>query len=206
MSLESLDLSYTGIIDTDVIALVYGLGTIKTLKGLDLYYNGALSQSGRAAIERLMGYNVSRELILDDILSRALALRFWLTAFLTYTVLQISATKALFVMREGSNEGSETFHALCESLRGKTALRYLDVRCNGVRLDGVARKLGTPLAKITDPRDMLSLKKPKTINCNATSCCQVLVPRSIRFQMTKCVFNSQFSTNKKGDRWITSFY
>jgi hypothetical protein len=44
------------------------------------------------------------------------------------------------------DEGSETFRGLCESLRGNTTLRYFNVRCNYVRLDGfcaTALKLDT---------------------------------------------------------------
>jgi hypothetical protein len=65
-SLETLDLSSTDMGDPGVIALVDGLRINKTLKCLDLSDNGELSQSGRDAIERLLGYNVLRELILVD--------------------------------------------------------------------------------------------------------------------------------------------
>jgi hypothetical protein len=58
-------------IDTDVIVLADVLGTNKILKNSNLPYNGP-----RAAIERWMGCNVLRELILDDILSRELAFHF----------------------------------------------------------------------------------------------------------------------------------
>jgi hypothetical protein len=44
----------------------------------------------------------------------------------------IEILKSTLVM----SEGSENFLALCESLRGKMALRYLDVRFNAVPLDG----------------------------------------------------------------------
>jgi hypothetical protein len=44
-----------------VIALVDGLRNNKTLKSLDLSQNCRLIQSGRDAIERLLGYNVLRE-------------------------------------------------------------------------------------------------------------------------------------------------
>jgi hypothetical protein len=57
-SLESLDLRDTNMTDDCVIALVGGLRTNKTLKCLDLSNNSALSQSGRAAIERLIGHNI----------------------------------------------------------------------------------------------------------------------------------------------------
>jgi Ran GTPase-activating protein (RanGAP) involved in mRNA processing and transport len=65
-SLETLDLSNTGMGESSVIALVDGLRINKTLKCLDLSSNCALSRSGRAAIGRLIGYNVLRELNLVE--------------------------------------------------------------------------------------------------------------------------------------------
>jgi hypothetical protein len=65
-SLESLDLTSTDMGDDSVIALVHGLRTNTTLKSLDLTGNCVASPSGRAAIERLMGYNVLIELILEE--------------------------------------------------------------------------------------------------------------------------------------------
>jgi Ran GTPase-activating protein (RanGAP) involved in mRNA processing and transport len=139
-SLESLDLS-TYMTEASLIAIVDGLRTNKTLKCLGLYSTSALSQAGRAAIERLIGYNVLRELILahfqESVGASILASDLSDNQSLERLDLQFA-----FV----SGEGSETFRALCKSLRGNTTLRYLDVRNNGVRLDGVcvtALKLDT---------------------------------------------------------------
>jgi Ran GTPase-activating protein (RanGAP) involved in mRNA processing and transport len=140
-SLESIDLSDTNMTDNDVIALVDGLRTNETLKCLDLSGNFALSQSGRAAIERLIGYNVLRELMLADTLESvgASILTSGLSDNRSLENLDLDST---FV----DGEGSETFRALYESLRGNTTLRHLDVRNNGVLLDGIcatALKLDT---------------------------------------------------------------
>jgi hypothetical protein len=131
-SLELLDLSGTDMRDTDVIALVDGLRTNKTLKVLDLSRNGALSQSGRDAIERLLGYNVLRELILVDT-SASVGASVLASGLSDNHSLEKLDLNGAFVR----GEGSETFRALCESLRGNTTLRYLNVRRNGVVLDGI---------------------------------------------------------------------
>jgi Ran GTPase-activating protein (RanGAP) involved in mRNA processing and transport len=140
-SLETLDLSHTHMEDACVIALVDGLRINKTLKCLDLSENCVLSQSGRAAIERLMGYNVLRELILvatqESVGASILA-----SGLSDNHSLEKLNLRSAFV----NDQGSETFHALCESLRGNTTLRYLNVGYNGVDLDGVcatALKLDT---------------------------------------------------------------
>jgi hypothetical protein len=131
-SLESIDLSYTNMTDDCVIALVDGIRTNKTLKCLDLSGNSALSQSGRAAIERLIGYNVLRELILAHTKESVGA------SILASSLADNHSLEKLDLERAFVNgEGSETFRALCESLRGNTTLRHLDVRDNGVILDGV---------------------------------------------------------------------
>jgi Ran GTPase-activating protein (RanGAP) involved in mRNA processing and transport len=148
-SLESIDLSDTNMTDNDVIALVDGLRTNKTLKCLDLSGNFALSQSGRAAIERLIGYNVSRELRLAGTLESvgASILASGLSDNHSLEKLDLYNT---FV----DGEGSETFRALCESLRGNTTLRHLDVRNNGVLLDGIC---ATGLKLDTMPLETLDL-------------------------------------------------
>jgi Ran GTPase-activating protein (RanGAP) involved in mRNA processing and transport len=140
-SLESIDLNCTNMTDDCVIALVDELRTNRTLKCLDLSYNSALSQSGRAAIERLIGYNVLRELILASTFESvgASILASGLSDNHSLEKLDLDST---FV----HGEGSETFRALCESLLGNTTLRYLNVRNNSVHLDGVcatALKLDT---------------------------------------------------------------
>jgi Ran GTPase-activating protein (RanGAP) involved in mRNA processing and transport len=140
-SLESLDLSDTKMTDTSLIALVDGLRTNKTLKYLDLSQKSARSHSGRAAIERLIDYNVVRELILaytkDSVGASILA-----SSLSDNHSLEKLDLENSFV----DGEESETFCALCESLRGNTTLRHLNVRGNGVILDGVcagALKLDT---------------------------------------------------------------
>jgi Ran GTPase-activating protein (RanGAP) involved in mRNA processing and transport len=159
MSLESIDLSETNMTEDCVIALVDGLRTNKTLKCLNLADNGDLSQSGRAAIERLMGYNVLRELLLANTSSSVGASI--LTSGLSdnHSLEKLNLDKA-FV----DGEGSETFRALCESLYGNTTLRHLDVRDNGVRLDGVcagALKL-----------DTMSLER-LDLGCNSVTSCGI---------------------------------
>jgi Ran GTPase-activating protein (RanGAP) involved in mRNA processing and transport len=136
-SLEYLDLGGTTLADPDVVALVNGLKTNKTLKYLDLSNGCGLRQSSRAAIQRLIGYNVLKELIVADTLASIGA--FGLSANHSLEKLDLESA---FV----DGEGSETFHALCESLRGNTTLKYLSVANNGVHLDGVcatALKLDT---------------------------------------------------------------
>jgi Ran GTPase-activating protein (RanGAP) involved in mRNA processing and transport len=127
--------------DLCVIALVDGLRFNKTLKCLNLSDNCTLDQSGRAAIERLIGYNVLRELNLADTEESIDAAT--LTSGLSdnHSLEKLNLDSA-FV----TSERSETFRALGESLRGNTTLRYLNVRCNRVHLDGVcatALKLDT---------------------------------------------------------------
>jgi Ran GTPase-activating protein (RanGAP) involved in mRNA processing and transport len=156
-SLESINLSNTDMTDTSAIALVYGLRTNKTLKYLDLSNNSTLSQSGRAAIEQLIGYNVLRELILAHTPDSVGA------SILASELSDNHSLEKLDLERAFANgEGSETFRALCESLRGNTTLRHLDVGGNGVVLDSVcagALKL-----------DTMSLEKLILYGNNATSC------------------------------------
>jgi hypothetical protein len=124
-SLESMDLRFTKMTDDYVISLVDGLRTNKTLKCLDLSHNSPLSQSGRAAIEQLIGYNVLRELMLVGTLESvgASILASGLSDNHSLEKLDLENT---FV----DDEESETFRALCESLHGNTTLRYLDVSNN----------------------------------------------------------------------------
>jgi hypothetical protein len=156
-SLEYLDLSDTEMTDTDVIALVDGLGTNKTLKCLDLSNNREQSQSGRAAIERLIGYNVLRELILVETQGSigASILASCLSDNNSLEKLNLEGTLV-------DDEDSETFRALCESLRGNTTLRDLDVSCNGVLLDGVcATALNTMSLEILH------------LDCNSVTSCGI---------------------------------
>jgi Ran GTPase-activating protein (RanGAP) involved in mRNA processing and transport len=118
--------------DDCVVSLVDGLKTNKTLKCLDLSNSCDLNQSGRAAIERLIGYNVLRELNLANTRDSvgASILASGLSDNYSLEKLDLEGT---FVR----GQGPETFRALCESLRGNTALRHLNVRYTGVRLDRV---------------------------------------------------------------------
>jgi Ran GTPase-activating protein (RanGAP) involved in mRNA processing and transport len=147
-SLEALDLSNTDMGDPSVIALVDGLRINKTLKALDLSNNSRLSQSGRAAIEQLLGYNALRELVLADTNASvgASILGSGLSDSHSLEKLNLEGT---FLEREGP----ETFRTLCESLRGITTLRFLSVRDNGVRLDSAcaeALKLDTMSSETLD--------------------------------------------------------
>jgi Ran GTPase-activating protein (RanGAP) involved in mRNA processing and transport len=140
-SLETLDLSHTDMGDLGVIALVDGLGINKTLEVLDLSYNCVLTQSGRDAIGRLMCYNVLRELMLADTEESVCASILASGLSDNHSLEKLNLQSAF----RGS-EGPETFLALCESLRGNTTLRYLNVRGNDVPLDEVcttALKLDT---------------------------------------------------------------
>jgi hypothetical protein len=140
-SLETLDLDYTNMGQSSVIALVDGLRINKTLKCLDLSANDELSQSGRAAIERLIGYNVLRELSLDNTLGSVGASILASGLSDNHSLEKLGLTNAFVRV-----EAVETFLAVCESLRGNTTLRYLNVSQNGLRLDGVcatALKLDT---------------------------------------------------------------
>jgi Ran GTPase-activating protein (RanGAP) involved in mRNA processing and transport len=147
-SLETLDLSSTNMDDSNIIALVDGLRINKTLKFLYLSANRGLTQSGRAAIERLMGYNVLRELSLLDTEASVGA------SILASGLSDNHSLEKLNLQRAFVHaEASETFRALCESLRGNTTLRYLNVADNAVRLDGVcaaALKLDTMSLKTLD--------------------------------------------------------
>jgi Ran GTPase-activating protein (RanGAP) involved in mRNA processing and transport len=137
-SLESFDLSSTTMSDPDIVALAKGIRTNKTLKYLNLSTNGCgLRQSGRAAIQQLIGYNILRELIVAG--TPASIGAFGLSANHSLEKLDLESS---FV----DGEEYEIFHALCESLRGNTTLKYLSIANNGVHLDGVcatALKLGT---------------------------------------------------------------
>jgi hypothetical protein len=127
--------------ESSVIALVDGLRINKTLKCLDLSYNCGLSQSGRAAIELLIGYNVLRELMLGNTEESVGA-----SILASGLSNNLSLEKLDFQSAFVDGEGVETFLAVCESLRGNTTLRYLNVGYNGVIVDGVcatALKLDT---------------------------------------------------------------
>jgi Ran GTPase-activating protein (RanGAP) involved in mRNA processing and transport len=166
-SLATLALSSTEMGDSSVIALVDGLRINKTLKCLDLSSNGALSQPGRHAIERLLGYNILRELILVDTSASVgpSTLASGLSDNRSLEKLNLAGT---FVV----SESPETFRALCESLRGNTTLRNLDVRNNGVRLDGVS----VTALKL----DTMSLESLQ-LGCNdVTSCGIAALAQSLR--------------------------
>jgi hypothetical protein len=140
-SLETLDLSNTDMEESSVIAIVDGLRINKTLKCLNLSKNCALSQSGRAAIERLVGYNVLRELTLLDT-PESVGASILVSGLSDNHSLEKLNLDSTFV----DDEESETCLALFESLYGNTTLRYLNIRYNGARLDGVcatALQLGT---------------------------------------------------------------
>jgi hypothetical protein len=163
-SLETLDLSNTDMGESSVTALVDGLRTNKTLKSLDLSYNCDLSQS---AIERLMGYNFLRELKLaeaDDSVGASI-----LASGLSdnHSLEKLDLRRA-FVDGEGV-EGVETFLALCESLRGNTALRYLNVGYNGVDLDGVC---ATALKLDTMSLETLNLDHNVVTSCGIAALAQ----------------------------------
>jgi hypothetical protein len=157
-SLETLDLSNTGMGDSNVIALVDGLRINKTLKCLDLSNNCRLSQSSRAAIERLIGYNVLRELTLLETQESVGA------SILASGLSDNHSLEKLNLKRAFHFEGDNTFRALCESLRGNTILRHLDVSCNAVRLDGVS---ATALKLDTMSLETLNL------NCNTVTSCGI---------------------------------
>jgi Ran GTPase-activating protein (RanGAP) involved in mRNA processing and transport len=170
-SLETLDLSYT---DTDigdpcVIALVDGLRNNKTLKSLDLSQNCPLSQSGRDAIERLLGYNVLRELNMFLMVDSSDAATFTngLSANRSIERLNVEATFA----RGESTESTETFRALCESLRGNTTLRYLTIGYNDVRLNGVC---ATALELNTTSLVTLDLNSNNVTSCGIAAIAQGL--------------------------------
>jgi Ran GTPase-activating protein (RanGAP) involved in mRNA processing and transport len=166
-SLETLELSCTGMGDSSVVALVDGLRINKTLKCLDLSNNNALSQSGRAAIERLMGHNILKELILGDTSASvgASTLARGLSQNNSIEKLDLDGT---FVV----SESLETFHALCESLRGNTALRYLNVGFNNVHLDNVC---------VTALRlDLMSLETLELNQNPVTSCGIAALAQSLR--------------------------
>jgi Ran GTPase-activating protein (RanGAP) involved in mRNA processing and transport len=131
-SLETLDLSHTHMEDSSVIALVDGLRINKTLKCLDLCSNCALSQSGRAAIERLIGYDVLKELSLAET-QECVGASILASGLSDNRSLEKLNLQCTFV----ESEGPKTFLAVCESLRGNTTLRYLDVGCNDIHLDAV---------------------------------------------------------------------
>jgi hypothetical protein len=140
-SLESLDLTSTGMKDDSVVALVHGLRTNKTLKCLDLTGNFFRSPSGRAAIERLLGYNVLRELILVET-QESIGVSILASGLSNNSSLEKLNLECSFV----DNQRTETFRSLCESLRGNATLRYLNVRGNDLHFDAVCvgeLRLGT---------------------------------------------------------------
>jgi Ran GTPase-activating protein (RanGAP) involved in mRNA processing and transport len=158
-SLESLDLTSTDMMDDGVIALVHGLRTNKSLKCLDLTDNCFTSPSGRAAIERLLGYNVLRELILKGT-QESIGVSILASGLSTNRSLEKLNLEYTFV----DNQGTETFRFLCESLRGNTTLRYLNVRGNEVELDfACARELRL---------DTMSLET-LDLSCNSVTTCGI---------------------------------
>jgi Ran GTPase-activating protein (RanGAP) involved in mRNA processing and transport len=168
-SLETLDLRSTAMMDSGVIALVNGLRTNKTLKGLNLSYNHALSQSGRDAIEQLMGYNVLRELFLVDTPASVGASTLASGLFGNRSIERINLENTF-----AGGEGPETFHALCESLHRNTTLRHLNVGCNDVRLDSVCV---TALKLDTISLETLSLKSNPMTSCGIAALAQSLQGR-----------------------------
>jgi hypothetical protein len=104
-----------------------------------------------------MGYNVLKELLLRNT-SYSIG-----TSILTGGLSDNRSLEKLDLEKAFvRGEGPETFRALCESLHGNTTLRDLDVRNNGVRLDGVcvaALKL-----------DTMSLEKLDLTLNSVTSC------------------------------------
>jgi Ran GTPase-activating protein (RanGAP) involved in mRNA processing and transport len=166
-SLESIDLRYTNMTDTSVIVLVDGLRTNKTLKCLDLSWICGLDQSGRAAIEQLIGYNVLRELMLAGTTDSvgASILTSGLSDNHSLEKLDLGIT---FV----DDEESDTFRALCECLHGNTTLRHLNVRNNGVLLDGIC---ATALKL-----DSMSLETLHLDYNNLTSCGIVALAHSLQ--------------------------
>jgi Ran GTPase-activating protein (RanGAP) involved in mRNA processing and transport len=166
-SLETLDLSHTDMGDLGVIALVDGLGINKTLEVLDLSYNCVLTQSGRDAIGRLMCYNVLRELMLADTEESVCASILASGLSDNHSLEKLDLRRA-FVDDEGV-EGVETFLALCESLRGNTALRYLNVGYNGVDLDGVC---ATALKLDTMSLETLNLDHNVVTSCGIAALAQ----------------------------------
>jgi Ran GTPase-activating protein (RanGAP) involved in mRNA processing and transport len=153
--------------ETSVIALVDGLRTNNTLKCLDLSDNCGLSQSGGAAIAQLIGYNVLRELFLADTAASVD------TSILTSSGL--SDKHSLEKLDLGrtflDEEASETFCALCESLRGNTALRFLGVSDNDVHLDRVC---ATSLKLDTMSLETLHLDGNAVTSCGIAALAQSL--------------------------------
>jgi Ran GTPase-activating protein (RanGAP) involved in mRNA processing and transport len=169
-SLESLDLHDTEMMDTDVIALVEGLRTNKTLKYLFLSCNRRLSQSGRAAIEWLMGYNVLRVLNLANT-PDSVGVSILASGLSDNHSLEELDLDRTFV----NGEGSDTFRALCGSLRGNTTLRHLNVSDNGVHLDGVC---------VTALIDTMALETLALNDSAATSCGITALAQSLQGSCT----------------------
>jgi hypothetical protein len=163
-SLESIVLSKTDMMDSSIIALVEGLRTNKTLKCLDLSYNRGLTQSGRAAIERLIGYNVLKELILVNTKESV-------GASILASGLSDNHSLEMLDLEGALVEGSEPYRTLCESLRGNTTLRHLDVRDNGVILDDVCV---TALKLDTMSLERLDLDYNRVTSCGITVLAQSL--------------------------------
>jgi hypothetical protein len=162
-SLETLDLSCTKMGESSLIALVDGLRINKTLKSLNLSHNRG---SGRVAIERLLGYNVLRELTLaynTDSVGASILVR----GLSDNNCLEKLNLLGTFVR----GEGPETFRALCESLRGNTTLRYLNVGCNNVRLDSVC---ATALKLDTMSLETLCLTSNPVTSCGIAALAQSL--------------------------------
>jgi Ran GTPase-activating protein (RanGAP) involved in mRNA processing and transport len=182
-SLESLDLSYTDMTDASIIALVDGLRTNKTLKCLNLSDNSDLNQSGRAAIERLIGYNVLRELFLAGTAESVGASILASGLSDNHSLERLDLEGALV---DGAR--SETFRALCASLHGNTTLRELDVRCNGVVLDDVC---ATALKLDTMALETLDLDLNGVTSCGITALAQRLQgPCTLKeLSLTSCGLN-----------------
>jgi Ran GTPase-activating protein (RanGAP) involved in mRNA processing and transport len=165
-SLETLDLSGTHMTERNIIALVEGLRINKTLKALDLSQNYTLGQAGRDAIERLLGYNVLREL------NVFLTVRSIDAALLTNGLSNNSSIEKLNVESTfAGSEGNETFRALCESLRGNKVLRYLTVGFNSLRLDAVS---ATALELNTMSLVCLDLNSNEVTSCGIAALAQSL--------------------------------
>jgi hypothetical protein len=101
------------------------------------------------------------------ILRLALALPIWVAVSDSYSLEKFNCEGTFL---EG--EGPETFRALCESLRGNTTLRYLNVRDTVVRLDGACAEA----LKL----DTMSLKTLYLGCNNVTSCGITALAQSLR--------------------------
>jgi hypothetical protein len=164
---------------------------------LDLSYNCALSESGRAAIERLIGYNVLRELILvgtEESVGASIVAS-GLSDNHSFESLNLGTT---FV----DDEASETFRSLCESLRGNTTLRHLDVADNGLHLDGVC---ATSLKLDTMSLETLNLDFNSVTSCGIAALLQGLQkPCTLKYLSLQCCDLDDTGLLKLGEALTTN--